>query len=209
MDKVVLLANVRKNISKASRSELRSSGRVPGIFYTKHQEPVAIDVIEKSLNPLVFTSKTHLIGLNLGDGQEFECIIKDVQFDPVTDKVIHFDLMGLVKGEKVQMEVPVVLTGSAIGVKDGGLLQQLLHKLNIECETTDIPQDIKIDVTDLKMGDAVHVNDLKFDKFEILNSEDAVIVAVNHPKTEKETVEGEEAVKEPEVITKGKEKEEE
>lgn len=208
MDKVVLSANVRKNISKASRSELRSSGRVPGIFYAKHQEPIAIDVIEKQLNPLVFTSKTHIIGLNI-DGKELDCIIKDIQFDPVTDRVIHFDLMGLTKGEKVEMEVPVVLVGNAPGVKDGGLLQHLLHKLSIECDPTNIPQDVQVDVTSLKMGDSIHVSELNFENFTILNAEDAVVVAVTHPKTEKEPVEGEELAKEPEVIAKGKEKEEE
>lgn len=208
MEKIQLSANKRTKINKSSRSQLRKDGRVPGVFYSKHNEPLAIDVSERSIKPLVFTSETHLIGLQV-DGNELDCIIKDVQFDPVTEKIVHFDLLGLTKGEKFQLEVPVQFHGSPVGVKEGGILQQTLHKLQIECLPKDIPQHLDVDITNLKLGDAIHAGDLKFDDITILNPEDTVVVTVTHPKVEKEPVAEGEAVAEPEVIGKGKTEEEE
>lgn len=210
MEKVVLEANKRTKTDKASRSALRKEGRVPAIFYSKHHDPLAIDVSERALHPLVFTSKTHLISLNIEGQEELECIIKDVQFDPVTEKIVHVDLLGLQKGEKIQIEVPVQVVGVPLGIKEGGILQHSVHKLEIECLPTEIPEHLEIDVTSLKLGDAIHVSDLKYDNFDILNSEDTIIASVIHPKLEVEATPAEtEEAKEPEVITKGKVQEEE
>ena len=210
MEKVVLEAKKRTKIDKASRSALRKEGRVPAIYYSKHHDPLAIDLSERALHPLVFTSKTHLISLSLDGQEDLDCIIKDVQFDPVTEKIVHIDLLGLKKGEKIQIEVPVQLIGTAVGIKEGGILQHTLHKIEIECLPVDIPEHIEIDVTTLKLGDSIHIGDLKFNEFNILNSAEAIIASVTHPKAEKEAApaEGEET-KEPEVITKGKAQEEE
>lgn len=209
MEKVVLKANARKSIAKSTNNSLRKSGRVPGVFYSKHSEPITIDVAENSIKPLVFTSETHLISLLVDGGEEHECVIKDVQFDPVTDKVIHFDLLGLTMGEKFQLEVPLQFIGSPVGVKEGGVLQSFLHKLEIECLPKDIPQHIQLNIQDLKLGDAIHVSDLNLENITVLNPSETVIIAVTHPKAEKEVAaEGAEAgASEPEVI--GREKEEE
>ena len=188
MEKVVLNANERKTITKPALNAVRNNKRVPGTFYLKNTKPVSIDVLEKELNPLVFTAETHLISLKVEGYDEHDCIIKDVQFDPVTDRVVHFDLLGLVKGEMFHLEVPVKFHGSAIGIKEGGILQQVLHKLEIECLPKDIPQHLDVDVTDIKLGAAIHAGDLKFEKITILTPEDAVVVTVTHPKVEKEPV---------------------
>lgn len=210
MEKVVIEAKKRTKIDKASRSALRKEGKVPAIFYSKHHEPQAIEISERAIHPLVFTSKTSLISLNVEGQEEQDCIIKDVQFDPVTDKIVHIDFLGLKKGEKIQIEVPVQLVGNPIGIKEGGVLQHILHKLEIECLPADIPEHLEIDITNLKLGSSIHVSDANFDNIQILNSPESVIASVTHPKVEKEAVpaEGEE-VKEPEVIAKGKTQEEE
>ena len=216
MEKVKLEATERKSINKHSRKSTRNSGRVPGVFYSKHVEPIAIEVPQQLINPLVFTAKANLISLKLENHDEYECVIKDVQFDPITDEILHFDLLGVTRGEKIEIEVPIQLLGNAIGVKEGGLLQQSLHKFDVECLPKDIPQFLNIDVSELKLGDSIHVGALSFDNITILNPEDTVVVAVTHPKVEKEVSleEGEEIPEEaeaaePEVIGKGKEAEEE
>jgi large subunit ribosomal protein L25 len=212
MEKVVLEAKKREKTDKASRSALRKAGRVPAIFYSKHHEPLAVDISERALHPLVFTSKTHLISLNVGEAENLDCIIKDVQFDPVTEKIVHIDLLGLQKGEKIQIEVPVQFIGTPIGLKEGGILQHGLHKIEIKCLPAEIPEHIEIDVTNLKLGDAIHISDLNFDNFEITNSDEVIVASVTHPRIEKEETPAEtEEVAEPEVIAKGKteEKEEE
>ncbi len=211
MEKVILTANKRTEISKASRSSLRKNGRVPGIFYSRHNEPIAIDFTEKSIKPLVFTSVTNLIALNVDGKEEFDCVIKDVQFDPVTERIIHVDLLGLTKDETFELEVPLLFIGSPIGIKEGGILQQVLHKLRIECLPKDIPQHLEINIENLKLGESIHVSELQYENIKILNLPEAVVVAVTHPKVEKTPAEGETTeTAEPEVITKGKaEKEEE
>lgn len=215
MEIVKLEAAERKNINKHSRKSTRNSGRVPGVFYSKHIAPIAIEVPQQFINPLVFTAKANLIALKLENHDEYECVIKDVQFDPVTDKILHFDLLGVTRGEKIQIDVPIQFLGNAVGVKEGGILQQNLHKFDVECLPKDIPQFLNIDITELKLGDSINVGALSFENVTILNPEDTVVVAVTHPKVEKEVVleEGEEIPEEeaaePEVIGKGKETEEE
>ena len=206
MEKVVIEAQKRNRIDKASRSALRKEGKVPAIFYSKHHEPLPLQFSERAIHPLVYTSKTSLITLNVEGHEELDCIIKDVQFDPVTEKIVHIDLLGLKKGEKIQIEVPVQLIGSAIGIKEGGILQHTLHKVEIECLPVDIPEHLEIDVTELKLGQAIHVSDLKYDNFILLNNPNQIIAAVTHPKIEKEEVPAGETPEaaEPEVIAKGK-----
>ena len=216
MEKVIIEANERKAINKRSRNRLRNEGRVPGVLYGSRMEPIPIDVTRLVINPLVFTAKTNLISLKLDGHEEYECVIKDVQFDPVTDKVLHFDLIGLTRGEKIQLEVPLKLLGNAVGVKEGGLLQESMHKLSIECLPKDIPQSLELDVTELNIGDSIHVSDLNFENITILNPENTIVVSVVLPKVEievEEVEEGEELAEEegaaePEVIGKGKESEE-
>ncbi|MCE1189796.1 MAG: 50S ribosomal protein L25 [Ignavibacteria bacterium] len=205
MEKVVLQASVRTEFSKSGRGQLRRNGKVPGILYAKTVEPIPVTVLENSINPLVFTAESHVINLQLDNGTQVDCVIKDIQFDPVTDRVIHFDLQGLVSGEKLEIEIPVVITGSSIGVRDGGLLQQFLHKIKIECLPSDIPEHVEVDVTALGMGHAVHVSDLKIAGAEILHTPETVVVSVSHPRSAEEAADGEGRT-EPEVIAKGKEK---
>jgi large subunit ribosomal protein L25 len=210
MEKIVLEASERKLGKKSDRKNQRKNGRIPGVFYSKNIKPVSIDVAENTIKPLVFTGETHLIGLKVNN-EQYDCIIKDVQFDPVTDRIVHFDLLGLTSGEKFALEVPLISKGSAIGIKDGGVLQQHLYKIEIECLPSDIPQHLEVDVTNLKIGDSIHISDLKFENIEILNQPTTVVISVNHPKVEKEPTPEEtvEAPAEPEVIGKGKVEKEE
>ncbi len=211
MDKVLLNAKKRTKIDKAARSLLRREGKVPAIFYSKHHEPVPVEVEERLLHPLVFTAKTHLITLSVDKDNELECIIKDVQFDPITDKIIHVDFLGLQKDEKIQLEIPVQLVGSAIGIKEGGVLQHILHKILIECLPSNIPAHIEIDITELKLGQAIYASNLSSEKYTILSPAESMIASVTHPRVEKEAAPVEESTEpaEPEVIAKGKQDKEE
>ena len=212
MEKQALKANIRTVISKSSRSSLRKSGKVPGIFYSRMNKPIPIEVSEKAIKPFVFTAKTHLISLEVENDKSYECVIKDVQFDPVTESVVHFDLLGLIEGEKFQLEVPIQYLGTAIGIKEGGIVQQVLHKLEIECYPKAIPQFLTIDITNLKLGESIHPTDLTFENIALLTPPGTVVVAVVHPKIEKEPEVAEVAAEvpaEPEVIGKGKATEEE
>jgi len=208
MEKITLNGQVRENFSKSAKTQMRKDSRVPGVLYAKGISPISLEVPSTAINSLVFTTKTHLINLVL-DQNQYDCVLKDYQFDPVTDKVIHFDLQGIVAGQKIEIDIPVVFIGSAIGVKEGGQLQEFLHKINVLCFPNQIPEQIEINISNLKIGSSVHIGDLKLEDIEILHPAEAVIVGVVPPKVVKETEPGEEGPKEPEVISKGKEKAEE
>jgi large subunit ribosomal protein L25 len=215
MEKTKLKASERKDFTKSKTKKMRREGLIPGVFYSKNYKPIHIDVIDRAINPLVFTSKTHLISLELEGHEEYECIFKDIQFDPVTDKVIHFDLLGLTKGEKIKLEIPVQLIGSPVGVKEGGVIQHVMHKIEVECLPKNIPEHIVVDISGLKLGDSVHISDLNYEDIEFTDPKESLIVQVTHAKIQEVAAPVAEAVgeepKEPEVIAKGKveEKEEE
>lgn len=208
MEKVTLNARLRKNLAKSANNELRRLGKVPGIYYSKKDAPVAIEVANNDLTPLVFTGEAHVVALDIEGGSKHDCILKDVQFDPVTDRIVHFDLLGLVAGAKISVEVPVHFTGTSAGVRAGGIIQEFIHKLNISVNSDNIPEFINIDVSDLKMGRSIHVRDLNIEGVTFNHPADTVLVAVTPPRGEATAAEGTEERTEPEVITKGKDKEE-
>jgi large subunit ribosomal protein L25 len=139
--------------------------------------------------------------------------LKEFQLDPVTDEIIHVDFHGLKAGEKVNVEVAVHLVGTPLGVKEGGLLQHALHKIEIECLPTEIPEKIDVDVTNLKIGDSIHVKDLNLPNMKILSNPETTIVSVIHKAGHEVKEAAGEAPTieqaEPEVIQKGKKTEEE
>jgi large subunit ribosomal protein L25 len=212
MAEITLSANKREIVRKSTNKQLRKNGRIPGIYYHKSDDPVAIEVNESTLKPIVFTSETHIISLAIEGGKDLPCILKNVQLDPVTEKIVHFDLQGISRDERIEIEVPILYTGNPVGIKQGGILQQVIHKLHVECLPVNIPEHVEVNIDNLDIGDSIHVSHLSLENIKILNTPESVLVTVVPPKIEKEptpVVEGEE-VTEPEVISKGKlEKEEE
>ncbi len=201
------LTATRRSIStKGAVNEMRRNSLIPGNYYSKGQEAISISVKENSFKPLVFTAESHLVNLTIDSDPAVRCMVKEVQFHPVTDRIIHFDLMGVSANEVLTMEVPILFVGSAVGVKEGGVLQETLHKLEIECLPQFVPQHIEIDITDLHLGKSLHVGDVKIENVTILNAEDVIIVSVLSPRAEEESSTD---AAEPVVIGKGKAEDEE
>lgn len=213
MSEISVQAKKRTLSTKGVVNKLRREGNVPGIYYTKNVEPIPIYISEGALKPLVFTSETHIVNLQIDENEELKSILKNVQFDPVTDRVIHFDLLGISADQEIEIEVPVMIEGQAKGVKEGGVVQHSLHKIQIACLPADIPEHVVINVSDLGVGDSVHVKDLKIEKARILHHDDVIIVSVVIPRAVVEptaaAAEITEEAAEPEVISKGKQTEEE
>lgn len=211
MREVPLEAEVRTQLGKRAHA-IRREGKVPGIFYVHGEPNIPITVNEKNLKSLIFTSDTHIVNLKLGNGDSRNCIVRDIQFDPVTERPLHIDLQGLRENEEISLEVPVIVTGGIpVGVKDGGILQQIIHRLKILCLPRNIPEHIEVNAEELKINHFIHVRDLKLENVTIEEAEGSTIVGVVPPTVEKEAEPGtavaEEAV-EPEVIGKGKKPEE-
>ena len=211
MPEITLKAKKREDYKESTLNQLRKKGIIPGIYYGHGVDNISLAATELDLRPVIYTTESRIVNLKFDDNSTYSCIIKDVQFHPLTDKPVHFDLIALKEGEAITIEVSVHLTGSAPGVKEGGVLQHILHKLEIECIPSSIPSHIDVDVSNLNMNDSVKVGDLKIENVKILNDENASIVAVVPPTVEKEP-EAEaagEAPAEPEVISKSKKDDEE
>ncbi|KAB2907854.1 MAG: 50S ribosomal protein L25 [Ignavibacteriales bacterium] len=212
METKLVKVSPRTLFGKSGRNQLKSQAKVPGIFYANKTEPVAIEASENSINQLYFTSNSYLINLEINGGETHQCILKDVQVDPVTDKIIHFDMYGITKGEKITIDVPVRYEGNSIGVIQGGQLQINLHKLTIQCFPQDLPNELIVDITPLKLGQNFHVEKLQYENITILHAPETVLCYINIPRGVESPVPGEEGAeeaKEPEVIAKGKDKDEE
>lgn len=210
MSEITLNAQKREDVGNLTLNQMRKKGLIPGVYYGHGVEGINIAANELDLRPVIFTTESNIVSLKVNDNT-YSCILKDVQFHPLTDKPVHFDLIALKEGEEITIEVNVHLTGNAIGVKEGGVLQHNLHKLEIQCLPKDIPSHIDVDVSGLSVNDSVKVADIKIDNVKIMNDEGTTIAAVVPPTVTKESVEGatEEGPSEPEVLSKGKKDEEE
>ena len=213
MSEIAVSAEVRKEVGKQAKQLLRV-GKVPGIYYGHGQKNIPLTMVELTLKPLYRSSAAAVINLTLDDGSKHMCVLRDVQFDPVTDRPVHFDLFGLNENEELTIELPVTVTGTAKGVRDGGILQHILHKLKIVCLPKDIPDRLEINVETLEINKSIHVRDLTIPNVKVLENENSTVVAVVPPTVLKEpepvpgAVAAEAAPAEPEVIAKGKKPEE-
>jgi large subunit ribosomal protein L25 len=210
MSELIINAESRKKLGGSTALQLRQQGRVPGILYGHGEPSIPFHVKELDLRPLIYTNETHTVSLNL-DGAPQRCILREVQFHPVTDRVSHIDLIIIHANEKIKIDVPVKLIGTSSGVKDGGVMDFSLHKLSIEVLPDSIPEHIELDISNLKIGHSLHVSDLPSnDAYTVATDSHAVIVTIAAPKAAEEVVAATAAVvAEPEQIKKGKKEEEE
>lgn len=208
-----IAADAREITTKGAVNQLRREEKVPGVLYSKEMEPVNFSVPELLLNPIVYTTDMRLINLKIGKNKEVKSILKDVQFDPVTDRIIHVDFQAITVGQVIQVQVPINFVGQAVGVKEGGRLFHNLHKFDVECLPKHIPQNLEVDVTNLEVSQSILVKDLSFENIKILNPQDASVVAVSTARAEEEEVATDEILEpteaaQPEVIGKSKSEDE-
>ncbi|ROL57794.1 50S ribosomal protein L25 [Bacteroidetes/Chlorobi group bacterium Naka2016] len=182
----VILKVKKRGTGKTEAKNLRKKGLIPGIFYTKDIAPIPIVAEPKPLRPIVHTSETKIVRLQIeGEEKEYQCILKDVQIDPLKDTISHFDLFGIHEGSRLSVEVPIVLKGQPVGVREGGTLQQSLSKVRVKCLPDRIPTHFEIDISNLKIGKAIHISDIQSEGIEFELSPETVIVACIAPRVSK------------------------
>jgi len=209
-----LSAESRSETGKGVARKLRASGRVPGVIYGHGREPQALSLNARELEKLLgsIAAGSTVVELTLGSATT-NTLIREVQRHPFKKQILHVDFMELVAGEKVIVDIPLVFIGTPEGVRTGGgLLEQILHSIEINVDPSSIPNHIDVDVSQMVMGHSLHVRDLKLPEgVEVLTDEDATICAVIAPRAvveETAAAEGEAAAAEPELIRKTKEDEE-
>ena len=176
----------RKTTGKKNTSSLRREGKVPCVLYGG-KEHLLFSAPEKAFRKLVYAPDVHLVKLDVG-GKQFDAIIKDIHFHPVTDSIRHADFLEVLSDKPVLMNIPVKLSGSPVGVKEGGKLLKKLPKLKIKGLISKIPGSIDLEVSEMKIGDSVKVKDLQYDGLIFLHEANATIVAVRIVKEVMEEV---------------------
>jgi len=176
MKKVSLSGSVRKSVGKKDAKLMRREGFVPGVVYGNNEQ-THFSLKETDLNKVVFTPNTYIIDLNI-EGKNIQSYIKEIQVHPVTDRVLHVDFQEIVEGKEVKINIPIILTGLAKGVQNGGKLIQNFRSLTALALVDKLPDTIEIDVTALKIGGKVRVNEIEIDGVSFLNPEGAVVAAV-------------------------------
>jgi large subunit ribosomal protein L25 len=208
MATVDLKGVVRTTVGKGEAKRLRRSHQIPGIVYGGQQGPIPVVVNPRELLSALDVGENVLINLSLGraDGSETRMVIlKELQIDPVKGRPLHADFLEVSMERKIRVEVPLVLSGEPVGVKSkGGILEQPLRQLFVECLPLDIPDRIPVDVSQLDIGNAIHVRDITVGEgVRILEDADRVVASVVAPAAEEVAAPvEEEKPAEPELVGK-------
>jgi len=165
MKQATLSAQKRDKVGKESSKKLRKQGKIPAIIYGPGIEPVPIALnlndFEKIYNRYKGETVLYILEVANGDTQRHQCILKDFQRDPVTDKFIHLDFYAVSAESVLEIEVPIEFVGRPVGLTKGGILEVFLHELTVECLPTAIPDKIIVDISHLDLGESLHVGDIK------------------------------------------------
>ena len=181
MKSITIQGTKRESVGKKSTKALRDAELVPCVVYGG-AETLNFSAEERSFKGLVYTPDAHTVSIEV-DGQTIPAVLQDIQFHPITDKILHADFYQLADDKPVVMEVPVRLTGRAKGVVSGGVLRQSFRKLKLKALPANLPDEIVVDVTPLKIGNKLYVGDIKTDGFTFMHPDNAVVVAVKMSRT--------------------------
>ena len=198
MKSITIKGSKRESVGKVSTKALRNAGMVPCVIYGG-DKPVHFSAEEKAFKSLVYTPNVYTAIIDV-DGQKIPAILQDIQFHPVSDKILHVDFYQLFDDKKIAMDIPVRIVGNSIGVKLGGNLQRNRRKLRIKALPANLPDYIEIDITELNIGNRVYVKELLNDSYEFLHPDNTVVCQVRRARAaivetadeEVEGVEGEE-----------------
>ena len=176
MKSIAISGSPRENVGKRDAKQLRYEGKVPAVLYGG-KDQVHFSVDAPALRDLVYTPEVNFAELNIG-GKKFNAVMQDIQFHPLTEKIVHIDFLQLFDDKKVTIEIPVKLTGTSPGVKMGGKLVQKLRKLKVNAFPKNMPQEVEVSIASLEVGKSVRVRDLQSADYVITNVAEDTIVSV-------------------------------
>ena len=177
METITLKGKSRKIGKKADVKQLRRAGEVPCVYYGHNVENIVFSVDAKELKKITHTPKSYLINLEV-DGQSHLCVFHQIQYHPVTDEALHVDFLAISSEKPVVIEVPVVIEGNSEGVKQGGKLLVSARKLKISAPIDLLPDELKVDITNLQLGKTIVAGDLSYEGIQIVSPKSTIICAV-------------------------------
>ncbi len=177
MKSISIQGQKRENVGKAATRELRNAEQVPCVVYGG-EKPIHFAATEIAFKNLVYTADAHTVVIDL-DGNKIDAILQDIQFHPVTDKILHADFFQIHEDKEITMEIPVHLNkGQSKGLMAGGSLQFNLRKLKVKALPANLPDTIEVDLTDIGIGGKVYISDLKNDTYTVLDADNAVVAGI-------------------------------
>jgi len=202
LELIELKTNIRTTVGNGPARRLRQTGQIPAVLYGPKTESVLLSVNKNDLDLVLKKGRSGQIILNLviqnnGETYTRPAMIKELQVHPVSRNYLHIDFYEIDMDRKITVGVQVVITGTSVGVERGGILQIIRRELEVKCLPFEVPESIEIDVTDLDMGDSVHVKDISLDgEVEFLGESNLTVVTILMPKIEEEPEAEEEAEEE-------------
>jgi large subunit ribosomal protein L25 len=176
MNSIAISGSPRENVGKRDAKVLRYAGQVPAVLYGG-KEQIHFSIDAQALRDLVYTPEVNFAELNIA-GKKYNAVMQDIQFHPLTEKIQHIDFLQLFDDKNVTIDIPVKLTGTSPGVKEGGKLVQKLRKLKVNALPKDMPQYVEVSLEPLTVGKSVRVRDLKPKGFTITNVQEDTVVSV-------------------------------
>ena len=208
MKSITINGSKRESVGKSSSKALRNAGQIPCVLYGG-EGPIHFSAPELAFSKLVYTSNAYTVVIALGEKEQFSAIMQDIQFHPVTDKILHVDFYQLFEDKQISIDIPVKLNGNAIGVRLGGNLQRNKRKLRVKALPTNLPDSIEIDISELNIGDKVYITELSNESYEFLHPDNTVVCQVRRARAamalateDEEGEEGEETSEEGSESTK-------
>ena len=176
MKSVSMSGSLRENVGKKDAKEQRNQGMIPCVLYGgEKQLPLLIE--EKAFKDLIYTPEVYYAELNI-DGQQYNAIIQESQYHPVTEQLLHVDFLEVVEGKPITISIPLKITGNSPGVMRGGRLSKRVRKLKVKGLLEHIPEHITVDISNLDILDAVEINEIKVDNISIIDNPSKVVVTV-------------------------------
>ena len=182
MKSITINGSQRESVGKKSTKALRNAGEVPCVLYGGDQ-PLHFSAPELAFSQLVYTPNAHTVVIALDNGDTLNAVLQDIQFHPVTDRILHVDFYQLFEDKEIAMDIPVRLVGNSRGVKNGGVLRKNNRKLRVKALPTNLPDFIEIDITPMKIGDKFYVRDLDQDKYRFLHTDNTVVCQIKTART--------------------------
>ncbi|ALM49025.1 50S ribosomal protein L25 [Flavobacterium psychrophilum] len=202
MKSITINGSERESVGKAATRTARNAGMVPCVLYGGDQ-PVHFTAEEKAFKGLVYTPNVHTVVVDLG-GKTYNAILQDIQFHPVSDKILHIDFYQLDEAKEITMEVPVKVTGNSPGVMAGGVLRLNQRKLKVRALPKNLPDFVEASISELQMGNKLYVTSLPAENYKLLHPDNTVVAQVRISRAAMKAAQ--EAAKAAKAPAKGKKK---
>ena len=181
MKSITIKGSQRESVGKKATKALRNAGQVPCVLYGG-DTPVHFSAGELAFSKLVYTANAHTVVIALENGKSYNAILQDIQFHPVTDRILHVDFYQLFENKEVTMDIPVLFVGNSRGVRNGGVLRKNKRSLRVKALPANLPDFIEADITPLRIGHKLYITTLENDAYKFMHPDNTVVCQVRRSR---------------------------